>query len=118
MSAEAFPFGVRVLHHNSHTVLRVEGELDLATAPQLRSRLANVIADSDGPILLDLADLSFIDSTGLREILTANAQLDRQDRELRVVKSSVQVRRLFELCGISDLIIDDPQVSASSAMSA
>jgi anti-sigma B factor antagonist len=118
MSAEACPFGVRVLHHNSHTVLRVEGELDLATAPLLRSRLGNLIADADGAILLDLADVTFIDSTGLCAILTANVELDEQDRELRVIKTSVQVRRLFELCGITDLIIDDPQAPADSAMSA
>jgi anti-anti-sigma factor len=118
MSAEASPFGLRVLHHNSHTVLRVEGELDLATAPQLRSRLGHVIADADGPILLDLADLTFIDSTGLRAILTAHAELDEQGRDLCVIKASVQVRRLFELCGISDLLIDDPQAPASNPMSA
>lgn len=118
MSTDACPFGVRVLHHESHTVLWVEGELDLATAPQLRSRLDNMIADADGPILLDLADVTFIDSTGLSAILTAHAALDKQGRVLRVIKASVQVRRLFEICGITDLIIDDGQVSASSVMSA
>lgn len=117
MSADASPFGVRVVHHDEHTVLRVDGELDLATTPHLRTRLGHVIADADGPILLDLAGLTFIDSTGLCAILTANAELDRQGRELRVVGTSVQVRQLFEICGITDLI-DDPQEPAGSAMSA
>jgi anti-sigma B factor antagonist len=117
MSADASLFGVRVVHHNSHTVVRVQGELDLAVAPQLRSRLGNLIADADGAILLDLADVTFIDSTGLCAILTANRELDERHRELRVVKASVQVRRFFELCGITDLI-GDPPAAADSAMSA
>ena len=82
MSADAFPFGVRVLHHESHTVLRVEGEIDLATAPQLRSYLHDLMGDANGPILLDLADVTYLDSTGLCEILTAHAELDAQDRDL------------------------------------
>ena len=118
MSTNGSPFGVRVLHHDSHTVVRVEGELDLATAPNLRSRLANLIADADGSILLDLDGLTYIDSTGLCAVLTANSELSRQGRELRVIKASVPVRRLFEVCGITDLISDDPQASDDSALSA
>jgi len=109
MSADTSPFGVRVVHHESHTVVRVVGEIDLATAPQLRSSLDDLIADADGAILLDLAEVTYIDSTGLCAVLTAEAELNHQGRDLRVVKASVQVRRLFELCGISDLVVDDPQ---------
>jgi anti-sigma B factor antagonist len=115
MSADASPFGVRVLHHQSHTVLRVEGEIDLATAPLLRSYLDDVIADADGPILLDLADVTYIDSTGLSAILAAYATVDGQDRDLRVVKASVQVRQLFDLCGITDVIVDASSNRAISA---
>jgi anti-sigma B factor antagonist len=118
MSADASPFGVRVLHHECHTVLRVEGEVDLATAPELREYLHNVIADADGPILVDLAKVTYIGSTGLRAIFAAEAELDEQGRTLRVVDASVQVRRLFELCGILDMIVDDPQTSGDGAMSA
>jgi anti-sigma B factor antagonist len=118
MSTNGSPFGVRVLHHGSHTVVRVEGELDLATAPQLRSRLGNLIADADGPILLDLDGLTYVDSTGLCAVLTANSELRRHGRELRVIKASVPVRRLFELCGITDLISGDPRAEDEGALSA
>ncbi len=118
MSTNGSPFGVRVLHHESQTVVRVEGELDLATAPQLRSRLGNLIADANGPILLDLDGLTYVDSTGLCVVLAANSELRSQGRELRVIKASVPVRRLFELCGITDLISEDPQASDDSALSA
>lgn len=117
MFAEDSPFGVRVLHQQSHTVILVAGEVDLATAPRLRSYFHDVIADADGAILLDLAEVTFLDSTGLCEILTAYAELDEQDRELRVVKASMQVRRVFEVCGITDLVVDDPQASGTVVMS-
>ena len=118
MSAEASPFGVRVSHHNSHTVLLVRGEIDLATAPQLRTYLHDVVGDADGPILLDLADVTYIDSTGLRAILIANAELDEQDRDLRVANASVQVRRLFEICGVANLLADGLEDSTNDEMSA
>ena len=110
MPADTSPlFGVRVFRHESHTVVQVVGEIDLATAPQLRSCLDDLIADADGAILLDLADVTYIDSTGVSAVLTADAELNHYGRDLRVVEASVQVRRLFELCGITELVVDDPQ---------
>ena len=110
MPADTSPlFGVRVFRHGSHTVVQVVGEIDLATAPRLRSYLDDLIADADGAILLDLADVTYIDSTGVSAVLTADAELNHYGRDLRVVKASVQVRRLFELCGITDLVVDAPQ---------
>jgi anti-anti-sigma factor len=118
MSADGLPLDVWVSHHNSHTVMRVHGELDLATASQLRSRLDALIADADGPILLDLADVTYLDSTGLCAILAANEDLDTQGRDLRVIKASVQVRRIFELCDVTGLVIDEPQASGGDELSA
>lgn len=110
-------FGIRVLHHQARTVMHIVGEIDLATAPRLRSHLDDVMADADGAILLDLAEVTFLDSTGVHAIATAFAELDGQDRELRVVNVSAPVRRVFELCGINYLVVENP-ASGDAAMSA
>jgi anti-anti-sigma factor len=59
---------------------------------------------SAGAFVLDLCDLDFLDSSGLRLILRARALLARGDRELAIVCPPGPVRRLFELAGIADLL--------------
>jgi anti-sigma B factor antagonist len=99
--------GVRRSHRETETTLHMDGELDLTTVPQLRSQFDNLNAGGEHRILLDLAGVTFIDSSGLREILNATAKLAEQGRELRVIEASSQVRRIFEICGVTDLI-DEP----------
>jgi anti-anti-sigma factor len=54
--------------------ITVSGELDLAGAPDLEAELQAVEASDARTIMLDLAGLQFIDSTGLRLLLTAHAR--------------------------------------------
>lgn len=54
---------------------RVEGELDMATAPELREALQEAV-ESGGPIILDFSGVSFMDSTGLRAVLQIVKAMD------------------------------------------
>jgi anti-anti-sigma factor len=78
--------------------ITVEGELNLANRSVLRSRLDYVITDADGDIDLDLANVAGINTSGLGEILGADAELLGRGRHLRVINASPQVVRLFEHC--------------------
>lgn len=106
MTASPPQFEIRFVCRDSRTVITVEGELDLATRAQLRTRLQWVIDDAAGDVHLDLAAVTYIESCGVCEILTASATLLDQGRRLRVTKASRQVARLFEMCGITDLLAD------------
>jgi anti-anti-sigma factor len=56
------------------TVVTVGGELDAATTPDLQASFAQTLArDGHGPVVLDLADCTFVDSTGLHAIIDARA---------------------------------------------
>lgn len=84
--------------HNEWTVLDVAGELDLATAPQL----AEAIGDGDSsPIVLDLADVTFIDSVGLRSLLQAREALG-DDRLHLLAPEGGPVMRLLELTKLGE----------------
>jgi anti-sigma B factor antagonist len=76
--------------------LALSGELDLSAAPRLGDALSNV-ADDAVLVILDLSELTFMDSSGLHTILTAHARLRGADRRLVLVPGQPAVQRIFEL---------------------
>ena len=97
-------FFARVALDEVNQLVVVSGELDLVNAAHLGERLDAVIDSTDGDVVVDLANVTFIDSTGLRTVLVARDRLCRSDRTLAVRNPSVQVARLLEICGLCDLI--------------
>ena len=83
--------------------LRLDGELDLATAPLLKQALidleARVGLGSERDLHLDLALLTFLDSAGLRAIVALARSLDG-NRSVVLVNPSTAVRRCLEITGI------------------
>ena len=79
--------------------LALEGELDLAGAPEMEASLA--AAERDGPtrMVVDLSRLQFIDSTGLRLLLQADARAKEQGYELVLRPGAQAVQRVFEVTG-------------------
>lgn len=73
-------------------MIAVEGDVDLVTAPQLREALASVPADTK--VVVDLCETRFMDSTGLRVLLTANSSAERGIRI--ACKPAGAIRRLFD----------------------
>jgi anti-sigma B factor antagonist len=82
----------------------VSGELDQATAPELRAALSGVLGDAHGAVLIDLSDCGFIDSTGLSLLVEAKRRLDENNRGFGVCCPDDDVRRLLELTGISKAV--------------
>jgi anti-sigma B factor antagonist len=85
-------------------VLRVVGEVDVASSPTLRARIAELLDDGADRIVLDLGDMSFIDSSGLGVLVGALKrvrELDRKDLVLRGLQGPP--RRVFEITGLTEL---------------
>lgn len=78
-------------------VIKVGGELDLASAPQLSDCLADPGGDPAQPVVLDLSSVSFIDSSALRALLLAGRQLSDAGRTLQIGPRSDVVARVFEV---------------------
>jgi len=85
-------------------VLAVAGELDLATSPTLEEQLELVSAGSDaaGPLILDLTELEFMDSTGLSVLVRAHQQAQNAGRRFGVIRGRRQVQRLLSLTGVAE----------------
>lgn len=88
---------IDVAHDGNWTVLRVQGDLDMATAGQLTGA-AHDAGDANG-LALDLARVRFIDSTGLRTLL----DLRREHERLVLLNPSGVVQRLLQLTKTSSL---------------
>ncbi len=83
--------------------LSVACEIDLLTAPQLEASLSRLCEEGVREIEVDLRDVDFIDSSGLRAILSAKAVCAERGVEFRLVPSMrTSVRRTFELSGVFD----------------
>ena len=79
--------------------LRLAGELDLAGAPRLTEALLD-FASSEGDVYLDLTEISFLDSSGLRVILALARS--RGDGTLVLLDPSPAIRRILEVVGIDE----------------
>ena len=75
---------------------RLVGELDIASAEAVRSRLEGELERSGG-LTLDTSDLRFMDSQGLRMLIDLGEQALKRDGTVKVLNCSKQVRRLLEV---------------------
>jgi anti-anti-sigma factor len=75
----------------------LEGELDIAAVVELEPELEHLERDAPALIVLDLSALTFLDSSGIRMILAADARAREQGRRLALVPGPEPVHRIFEL---------------------
>ena len=81
------------------SVVSVEGELDLATAPRLKMALGDVLRARCKQVVVDLSQVSFMDSTALGVLIGANRNLDVGAR-MAIVCTHPNVLRIFEFSGL------------------
>jgi anti-anti-sigma factor len=84
--------------------LTLRGELDMSTLGQLEDRLQRAVLESAGAFVVDLSDLTFMDSSGVNALLRARSLLGREERALVVVCPPGNVRRVLELIGVMDVL--------------
>jgi anti-sigma B factor antagonist len=95
---------------DGHIVLRLSGELDMSAKWLFQERLTDVIeANDDDGILVDLAGVSFIDSTALAVLIRAHQQLDAAGRKLLIARPSRPVVRVFEVAGLGAVFDYEPE---------
>lgn len=85
-------------------VIRVDGELDVLTAPKLAGRLNSILLEHAANVVLDLRRVEFIDSAGLHVLLNAHRRLTHASRTLSVVCNGGPVRRVIELARLVDTL--------------
>jgi anti-sigma B factor antagonist len=80
-------------------VVRVVGEIDLATAPQLRTLLGELIDAGAAQVVLDCSGLEFLDSSGIGVLVAARSRLG-DDGALVLVAPPAHVRKVLDITGV------------------
>jgi anti-anti-sigma factor len=104
--ARGFPgelFEMSERRQDGVTVVALRGELDYATVGQVQQRLAE-LRDGRQPALLDLDGLTFMDSTGIRLVLTACEDARASEWRFRVTRGSERVRHVLKAAEVIDCL--------------
>jgi anti-sigma B factor antagonist len=87
------------LDNRTH-LIEVEGQVDLYSAPEFKERTARVLGERKQCVIIDLARVKFIDSTGLGVLVSAFKRMRAARAELRLVVIDYDIERLFEMTGL------------------
>lgn len=83
--------------------VRLMGELDMATAGDLRDELLRLAADGAKLVTVDMSDLSFIDSTGLSVLISALKRLRQQGGDMTLKSPGPSARKVLEITGLTEI---------------
>ncbi len=97
-------FDLAVTDHDNCAVLAVTGELDVATAPQLRQEAVRLATSGRTHLVIDLSGVDFLDSTGLGVIVGVLKRVRTHGGELAVAGAENHVRKVFDLTRVSDIL--------------
>ncbi len=92
--------------------IALNGEADLLGAPNIEAALADAATGEARRIVVDLRNLTFIDSSGLRALMGGHEQCIARGHELRIIPGPANVQRLFELSGMNEILpFCDPELA-------
>ncbi len=94
-------------------VVVAEGDIDLAGGPLLDTAIMRV--EGPDPVVIDLAAVEFIDSSGLRSLLAASRRADGRGTHVVLRNPSSGVSRLLSITGTTDQFVVDPAPSEDGA---
>ena len=94
--------------HGDRARLRVIGEVDIATADQLAGAIQRCRRDGASTIVLDLAEMTFLDAAGLRVLVRVRRGLDAAGGTLRLINVRPSVRRVLTLTGLTSYLGVEP----------
>lgn len=108
-------FEVSVSQRGDACVVTAVGEVDVSTAPELRQKLRE--QPEDAFVVVDLSDVTFLDSTGLGVLVAALKRVRESDAggELRLVVSRPQVSKVLEVTGLSGVFSIHPTLDEALA---
>ena len=89
----------------------VAGDVDLASAPELRARLKDLIDPGPTFVVLDLSELVFIDSTGLGVLVGVHRRVKEAGGEVRLASAGPRIMRVLSVTGLDRVFVTFPTVA-------
>jgi anti-sigma B factor antagonist len=85
-------------------IIKARGDIDIATAPKLEAAINAAIESTPKSVLLDLSNVEFLDSSGIRVLVEAQRRLDENGVGFAIDGMSPALTRVFEVSGVIDLL--------------
>jgi anti-sigma B factor antagonist len=117
MASPSDAFSITVVRSGADAVVTLAGELDMATAPELADVFEALVADGPGEIVVDLAELSFVDSSGLAVFVTTQNALHEQGRRLSLRSPRRHAIKVLEIAGLIEFLDVQTEPSPESLRS-
>jgi anti-sigma B factor antagonist len=113
--AHTVPFHVAAITAGDCAVLRIAGDIDGYTAPELREQVIDLVDEGARHIVADLREVDFLDSTGLGALVGGLKRLRLRQGSLELVISGGRVLQLFDITGLSRaFVLHDSVLNAIS----
>ena len=100
-------------HEGGHTIIEVGGEIDVYTAPKLRDRISELVADGNYHLIVDLEKVDFLDSTGLGVLVGGLKKLRTFDGSMQLICTQDRLLKIFRITQLAKVFaIYDSQAAA------
>jgi anti-sigma B factor antagonist len=88
---------------NDYTVIRLEGEVDVYSAPLLREEIIKQVERGEYKLVVDLEKVNFLDSTGLGVLVGGLKRVKPNDGELGIICNQDKILRIFRITGLDKI---------------
>jgi anti-sigma B factor antagonist len=102
MSTEA-NFAISETEDRGVAVLLVRGEVDVSTAPELGNRLFSLADEGRRDVVVDLSEVTFVDSTALGVLVGALKRFRSNGGDVRLVVTEPQISKVLEITGLTEV---------------
>jgi anti-sigma B factor antagonist len=108
MSAEGAPSApsLAASMDGDKLVVALAGELDFGNSNAVQAALMAATSGSQAPVLVDIGDVTFLDSSILRVLIVCRLALEAEGRTVLVRNASEQARRVFAITQLTDMLAD------------
>lgn len=102
---------------DSVVVVNVQGEVDVYTAPKLREEIHRQMDDGATTVIVDLADVAYMDSSGLGVLIGALKRARENEGDMVVASANPRITRILDVTGLSKIFNVQPDVKNALAHS-
>lgn len=95
------PLSINCSRQDSSVKYAISGRIDTVTAPQLS---ANIHVEDASELIIDLTEVDYVSSAGLRVFLQTQAEINKAGGTMRIVNCRSHIKKLFEIVGFNSIM--------------
>jgi anti-sigma B factor antagonist len=95
---------INIVEEKSKSVVRLSGEIDVYTAPQLKEKLLPLTKTNGNDIIVDMEFITYMDSTGLGVFISGLKSSKENNSHLKIINLSDRVYRVFNITGLHEIM--------------